>query len=90
VKILDFYHAATHLKDAADAVRGAETPGAKALFESWKTTLKEDPQGADKIIRAVRYRRDQAEGAARKTLSAALKYLRTMRAGVECQWRPDR
>jgi hypothetical protein len=83
VEILDFYHAATHLKDAADAVHGAETPDARALFESWKTTLKEDPEGAAKVIRAVRYRRDQAEGADRKTLTSVLKYLRTMKTGME-------
>jgi hypothetical protein len=83
VEILDFYHAATHLKDAADAVHGAETAHAKALFESWKTTLKEDPQGAEKVIRAVRYRRDQAEGPARKTLAAVAKYLSSMKSGME-------
>lgn len=83
VEILDFYHAATHLKDAADAIHGAETPDARALFESWKTTLKEDPEGAAKVIRAVRYRRDQAEGADRKTLTSVLKYLRTMKSGME-------
>jgi len=84
-EILDFYHAAEHLKDAADAVHGAETLGARALFESWKTTLKEDEDGADKVIRAVRYRRDQAEGPARRTLSSVLKYLRTMRDGMQYQ-----
>jgi hypothetical protein len=83
VEILDFYHAATHLKEAADATVGADTPEAKALFESWKTTLKEDPNGADKVIRAVRYRRDGAKGTARKTLTAALKYFRGMRDGME-------
>ena len=84
-EILDFYHAATHLKDAADAVHGAETPAARALFESWKTTLKEDKDGADKVIRAVRYRRDQAEGTARKTLTEVLGYLRSMRDGMQYQ-----
>ena len=45
--------------------------------------MKEDPQGADKIIRAVRCRRDQARGKSRKTLTAALKYFRTMQDGME-------
>ena len=83
VEILDFYHATTHLKEAADAAFGAETRTARAFFQSWRSTLKEDPNGADKIIRAVRYRRDKADGAARKTLTAALKYFRTMRDGME-------
>lgn len=64
VEILDFYHAATHLKNAADAVSGPETAEARALFECWKTTLKEDPRGAEKVIRALTYRRDVAKGAA--------------------------
>ena len=83
IEILDFYHAATHLKDAADATHGVDAAEAKALFESWKTTLKEDPEGATKVIRAVRYRRDQAEGSARKILTAALKYFRAMQDGME-------
>jgi hypothetical protein len=83
VEILDFYHAATHLKKAADAVHGAETLESRALFESWKTTLKEDPEGADKTLRAVRYRRDQAQGTARTILTGELEYFRTMRHGMK-------
>ena len=47
--------------------------------------MKKDPQGAEKIIRAVRYRRDLARGKSRRTLTAALKYFRTMREGMEYQ-----
>jgi hypothetical protein len=85
VEILDFYHAATHLKDAADAVHGAETQQSKALFEQWKTTLKEEPRGAEAVIRAICYRRDQARGSARKELTAALAYFRAMRHGMRYQ-----
>lgn len=83
VEILDFYHAGTHLKKAADAVHGAETLESRALFESWKTTLKEDPEGAAKILRALRYRRDQAQGTARMLLATELEYFRRMRHGME-------
>lgn len=82
VEILDFYHAATHLKDAAEAVHGAGTDHANALFAQWRSTLKEDPDGAEKILRAVRYRRGEASASARCTLSAALKYFRSMKAGM--------
>jgi hypothetical protein len=82
VEILDFYHAATHLKDAADAVYGAETAESKAIFESWKTTLKEDPCGAEKVIRALTYRREVAKGAARKALATELSYFRSQRGGM--------
>ena len=83
IEILDFYHAATHLKTAADAVHGAETVEARALFEFWKTTLKEDPQGAEKVLRALRYRRDGATGKERKTLTTELGYFRSMLSGME-------
>jgi len=84
-EILDFYHAATHLKTSADAVHGAETVESRALFESWKTMLKEDPTGADKVIRAITYRRDQATDQDRATLTRELEYFRTMRHGMEYQ-----
>ncbi len=83
VEILDFYHAASHLKDAADAVFGSEEEHSTALFKSWRTKLKEDPKGADKVIRAVRYRRDQARGKERKVLTKELEYFRAMRGGME-------
>lgn len=83
IEILDFYHAAEHLKKAADAVHGAQSVESQALFASWRRTLKDDPQGAEKVIRAVRYRRDQATGSARKILTAALKYFRRMRDGMD-------
>ena len=84
-EILDFYHAATHLKTSADAVHGAETVESRALFESWKTTVKEDPTGADKVIRAITYRRDEATGKGKTTLARELEYFRTMRNGMEYQ-----
>jgi hypothetical protein len=83
LEILDFYHAATYLKEAADAVHGAETSSAKSLFESWKTILKEDRTGAEKVIRAVRYRRDQAQGSSQKALTSVLDYLCAMRYGMD-------
>jgi len=83
--ILDFYHAATHLKTSADAVHGAETVESRPLFESWKTTLKEDPTGADKIIRAIMYRRDEAKGKAKATLTRELEYFRGMRNSMQYQ-----
>ena len=45
--------------------------------------MREDSEGAAKVIRAVRYRHDQPEGADRKTLTSVLKYLRTMKSGME-------
>jgi hypothetical protein len=82
VDILDFYHAATHLKNAADAVYGSETAESKALFERWKMDLKEDSCGAEKVIRALTYRLDVAKGAARKALSTELNYFRSQRGGM--------
>lgn len=84
-EILDFYHAATHVKTVTDAVHGAETVESRAQFESWKTSLKEEPDGVDKVLRAMLYRRDQATGQARATITRELEYFRTMRHGMEYQ-----
>lgn len=85
LEILDFYHAATHLKNATDAIHGADTTESRALFESWKTLLKEDPRGADKVIRSMTYRKNLVRGKKRKILTKELKYFRSMRHGMMYQ-----
>lgn len=79
VKILDFYHACDHLKKGCDAAWGESTPRAKAEFERLRTLLKEAEQGADQVIRALKYQRDRARGNKRKRLEAELTYFRNQR-----------
>jgi hypothetical protein len=77
--IVDFYHACDHLKHATDAIWGEFAPQGRAEFERLKTLLKEADDGADVIIRALRYRVTQARGAKRDQLRKELAYFRNQR-----------
>jgi hypothetical protein len=79
VEIVDFYHACDHLKEGCDAAWGESTPRGKAEFERLKTLLKEDDQGADRIIRVLRYHSGRARGRKRERLKAQLTYFRNQR-----------
>lgn len=78
--ILDFWHAAQHLSQAADAIFGAGPSEEKsAWFERWKTALREEPDGVVGIIRSLIYYRNRTEmsATARKELDAQLNYFRS-------------
>jgi len=78
--ILDFWHAAQHLSQAADAIFG-RAPGEEksAWFERWKTALRDEVDGVAGVIRSLIYYRNRAvlEGKARKELDAQLNYYRS-------------
>jgi hypothetical protein len=79
VEIVDFYHACDHLKEGCDAAWGESTPRSKAEFERLKVLLMEDDQGADRVIRVLRYHYGRARGRQRKRLQAQLTYFRNQR-----------
>jgi len=79
IEIVDFYHACDHLKNACDAAWGESTPRGKAEFERLKTLLKEADDGADQVIRVLKYQRSRARGNKRKRLEAELTYFRNQR-----------
>jgi len=83
VKILDFYHACDHLKNGCDAAWGESTPRSKAEFERLRTLLKEADQGADQVIRSLKYQRDRARGNKRERLEAELTYFRNQRPHMD-------
>jgi len=56
-QILDFYHAAKYLFDAANVVEEDEGD-AQALAEGWRSSLRHRKDGADVVLRALRYQRD--------------------------------
>lgn len=78
-EIVDFYHACDHLKEGCDAAWGESTPRSKAEFERLKTLLKEADNGADRIIRVLKYHRGRASGHKRKRLETQLTYFRNQR-----------
>lgn len=83
VNIVDFYHACEHLKKGCDAAWGESTPRGKAEFERLKTLLKEADQGADQVIRALKYQRGRARGSKRQRLDAELTYFRNQRPHMD-------
>jgi len=84
--ILDFWHAAQHLAEAADAIFGS-TPSAEktAWFERWRTTLRDDPNGVAGVIRTLIYYRnsDLLSAAAQKGLATHLHYFRQHAAHMQ-------
>jgi hypothetical protein len=50
---LDFYHASEHLSDALAAAYGEGTPTYRERFETLGERLRDDPQGVDKVMRAL-------------------------------------
>lgn len=55
IEILDFYHAAEHLNAALGSVYGDGTVEARKRFEALRFTLREEVDGAEKVIRALAY-----------------------------------
>ncbi len=53
--LLDYWHAAPHLKAAADAAFGQATAAGTAWFAKWRHPLRHDANGAAKVIAALRY-----------------------------------
>jgi len=79
LEIVDFYHACDHLKNACDAAWGESTPRGKAEFERLKTLLKEADDGAEQVIRVLKYQRGRARGNKQARLDAELTYFRNQR-----------
>ena len=52
---LDFFHASEHLHVALAAAYGDGTRETRHRHESLRDTLRDDPAGADKVIRALKH-----------------------------------
>lgn len=79
IGILDFWHAAQHLAEAADAIFGAAPSAEKtAWFERWRTTLRDEPNGVARVIRTLIYYRNSAalSATAQKAVATHLHYFR--------------
>ena len=72
---VDFWHACQHLSVAAAHARAPD-----AWFRSWRRALRDDPDGADRAARAIRYLRGKARTrTARKELDRELAFFRKNR-----------
>lgn len=76
IEIVDFYHGCDHLKNGCDAAWGESTQESKHYFERLKTWLKETDDGAERVIRTLRFQCSLAKGNKRKRLEAELTYFR--------------
>jgi hypothetical protein len=74
---LDFYHASEYLSKALAAAYGESTPRYRERFETLSEVLRDDPQGADKVIRALC--RLRARYPRREVLHQAVAYFREHR-----------
>lgn len=83
IEIVDFYHACDHLKEGCDAAWGESTVESKAHFERLKTLLKEAENGAQKIIRVLRYQCNKAKGYKQTRLERELTYFTNQRQRME-------
>lgn len=55
IEVVDFYHAAEHLKRAFEHAYGEASPKATARFAEYRHVLKEDDDGVNKVIRTLAY-----------------------------------
>jgi hypothetical protein len=76
-EIIDFFHAAEHLNTALACAYGDGTVEARRRFAALRLVLKEDPDGVEKVIRALNYLRKVYP--ARKGIATELAYFRSHR-----------
>ncbi|MFZ4802811.1 MAG: hypothetical protein ACOYLR_12830 [Chlorobium sp.] len=76
IEIVDYYHACEHLKRGCDAAWGESTVESKQYFDRLKNRLKEADDGAQLIIRVLRFQSSTAKGNRCKRLEAELTYFR--------------
>jgi hypothetical protein len=72
IHVVDFFHVCEHVSSLAELFFG-KTPEAQTWYKKYRTILKEDPQGAAKLLRAARYRRSIM--AKNPEIDAQIKYL---------------
>lgn len=74
-RALDAYHGLERVKRALDAYHGEETTDAKVAFEECRIWLREEADGVERVLRALRHRRNNSRGAKRKAINKEIKYL---------------
>ena len=63
------------MKKALDAYHGEGTSDAKIAFEECRIWLREEDDGVERVLRALRHRRNNSRGAKRKAITTEIKYL---------------
>lgn len=79
IEIVDFCHAADHLKRGCEAIWPHDPDRSKAKFETLRITLKEVDGGVDKVIRSFRAYLGRLSGKNKKALQTELTYFLNQR-----------
>lgn len=74
-KALDLFHVLERVKGALDAYHGESTAESKAAFEECRLWLRELDDGPERVLRALRYRRDKRRGATRAAIDREIRYI---------------
>lgn len=76
MELVDAFHVAEYVQDAADAIEGTDSPEARVLAATWRETLKEHDDGADRVLRSMRARLAIVESSSRRQeLTTAINYI---------------
>lgn len=73
-ELLDFFHGASRLGNAANAI-WATSEEATVMGEHWKTVLREKTRGAALVLKSLDYQRSVANAATAKELTKSINYL---------------
>lgn len=87
---IDLFHVLEKVKGALNAFHGDQTPESKVAFEEFRILLRETEDGAERVIRALRYRRDKSRGANRTTITGVINYLRKRKSRLRYKRLLDR
>ncbi len=79
VEIVDFCHAADHLKNGCDAIWSDTPDQCQKEFESLRQVLKEEDGGADKVLNAFTTRLDSLPAKRQEALQKEITYFRNQR-----------
>jgi hypothetical protein len=71
---VDLFHVLERVKKALDAYYGEDSSDSRAEFVRMRIWLREKDDGAERVIRALRYRRDRSTGSAKKAIAAQIEY----------------
>jgi len=77
-ELVDYFHAAQHLKAAYDAAYGEHTSQADAQFQKYRLILRDEQDGVEKVIRSLLHLHNKHPR--RKSLKTELAYFRGHRA----------
>lgn len=76
MKLVDAFHVAEYVQKAANAIEGPSTGEAKVLAATWRETIKETRDGAQRVLRSMRASLPSVHGiSARTELKSAITYI---------------